>query len=89
MEVIKTKSAHFVCEIEPVTANATWYHKNVEVTEGGKYTMFGSGTMRSLTIISCTMEDTGKVRAIVGNAKTEANLYVKGVVIRMTVYKMY
>ena len=78
-EVCKNNNAKFKCYVEPADARVKWFHNDVEVFEGSKYTTDADGSMRCLTIMSCGKEDIGTVTAMTGEIKTEAKVTVRGI----------
>ncbi|RZF33252.1 hypothetical protein LSTR_LSTR014826, partial [Laodelphax striatellus] len=77
--------AHFECRLIPVsdtTMKVEWFHNNVPVKSGSRFTETNSFGFVALDILHCLPEDSGtytcRAKNIVGEATSKASLNVQG-----------
>ena len=78
--VKETENAEFVCKVHPPTAKVVWIVNGKEIKDSKKYDIHREGADHCLVIVDAQEDDEGRVVAMVDDSKTEAVLFVEGMI---------
>ena len=73
------EEATFSCEVYPEKSLVLWMVNGNEVTDTNKFKISANGQKHKMVIKDAVELDEGTVSAIAGEAKTEAQLIVQGI----------